>query len=132
MKKIILIAICVLCLFAAGCSSSTLDVVVSGNSAAVMYCEDGVLQLITIEEDVAALADALSTEYEKVGFFEEKKATYIFYFGDDLDLNLDADNPYVKYAIINEKAYVVDDGKSYRSVDSVDLSILDKYHREKD
>ena len=128
--RIITVLLCVVCVMFTGCSSSTLSVGVGGNSVVVEYFDDGVRQLITDEGDVKTLQDAFSGDYEEVKNFKEDQCEYIFYFGDDLDLELQSPEEYVNYAVIDGAAYVIDGDKVYKSAKEIDLSILDKYREE--
>ena len=126
----IIVLLCVLCVIFTGCSSSTLSVGVSGDSVVVEYFDDGVRQLITDGDDVKSLQDVFSGEYEEVKNYKEDQCEYIFYFGNDLDLELQSSEEYVNYAVIDGRAYVIDGDKVYKSAKEIDLSILDKYREE--
>lgn len=130
-SKITVVAtVCILLLVAVGCSKATLNVAVSGDSVVVEYLDDGVRQLITEDDDVKILEDSFSGEYEEVSSFKEDRADYIFYFGNDMDIELNSPEEYVSYMVLDGIAYAIDGEKVYKSSKEVDLSVLDKYRTE--
>ena len=128
--KITVLLLCIICVQFAGCSGSTLSVGAAGNSVVVEYIDDGVRQLITDEDDVKVLQDAFSGEYEEVKNFNKNEGEYIVYFGEDLDLELQNYEEYMNFAVFDGKSYAIDGNKVYKSVNEIDLSILDKYRKQ--
>lgn len=131
-KKTAAILLCIiLCIILfVGCSDSTLSVGVSGDSVVVEYLDDGVRQLITDEDDVKALQESFSGDYEEDKNFSKDEGEYIVYFGNNLDLELQNPDDYVNYAVFDGKAYAEDGGRIYKSTEEIDLSVLDKYRKK--
>ena len=129
-KRIVATLLCIICVLFVGCSDSTLNIGASGNSVVVEYLDDGVRQLITDEDDVKALQESFSGDYEEDKHFSKYEGEYIFYFGNNLDLELENPEDYVKYSVADGKAYANDGGKIYKSTEEIDLSILDKYRKK--
>ncbi len=129
-KRIVATLLCIICVLFVGCSDSTLSVGVSGDSVVVEYVDDGVRELITDEDDVKALQESFSGDYEEEKNFSKDGGEYIVYFGNNLDLELQNPEDYVNYAVFDGKAYANDGGKIYKSTEEIDLSIFDKYRKK--
>ncbi len=87
-------------------------------------------QLITDEDDVRALQESFSGDYEEEKKFKKNQGEYIVYFGDDLNLDLQNAEGYVNFLVIDGIAYAIDGNKVYKSKDEIDLSVLTKYRKD--